>query len=436
MIHFLAVFLFFTSFIFGQQNNSLSYPVSVPWNTPFELSLISSLQFPSAEILEIIVESEQDIDVSSIHFNTLFGSRKIDVIDDGSAFRGEIHLKELQLSENFQVLIAVKPNDNNKAGLEIIGRYISGEKVLGLLAGPEGLKAGVEFYKPAKYAGKALSISGNESSFNLTVNQEENFAVDFWLKIKDDDLSVLKIFNNEELLFDIFINSYGMLSLQTHFLNIDLKPYFISRNVWNHIAIFFNNKEDMSILYCNGIPVSINTTDPLSFGRELEYSFAGAEQKEYIIDQLKFSRGSDLDIQRIISGKNFTIPSEYVDTKKIFHFDTPDLNETAGIKVRSSNTKFVRSDAPLGLKTPDLNITMYSTYFDLEWKGGDVSHSVEYILEKSENNSPYQPLGTFAAENDPDKNIVLLIKGTAQQILFTTELNRCLKTDQYSIHRE
>jgi hypothetical protein len=90
----------------------------------------------------------------------------------------------------------------------------------------------------------------------------------------------------------------------------------------------------------------------------------------------------------------------------IYKFDSSNefLTENKNVKLEFSNIKFIKSDAPLFAKSPELNITLRGNSYELEWKGGDYRQAQYYILEKSSGNNPYFQIHTIQADNTQEKS--------------------------------
>jgi hypothetical protein len=402
MIQFFTVLLVLTQLVYSQDNQiNLSYPASVSWNTPFEVSIISPVQNSVNGQVYIIIESPDNIKLNKVTLNTLFGSSQLELLEQNASYVVEFNPSEKNLSSDmhYQLLFSFKPENINKTKISFSG-ILKTEQGDHALFGNNNLTANIDFYKPKKYAGKALQLNGG--SLNFKVNSEkEPLAVDFWFKTPVNDLTILKILNRNEVLFDIFTNSFGMISLQSHYINKNLRPAFISRNTWNHIALFIRDNEFE--FYCNGLLVSANEVEPPLFSKEFEFSFEGVSGKEYYIDQINVCRIKDDEIFRILGNRNFTSPPSGVEVISSFRMDGDAiLKEGKELTAAYKNLKYIKSDAPIGLKSPDLNISVYSATLELEWSGGDYKHASEYVLEKSESNNQFLPVYTVSADGESD----------------------------------
>lgn len=73
------------------------------------------------------------------------------------------------------------------------------------------------------------------------------------------------------------------------------------------------------------------------------------------------------------------------------------------VVIAAAGLQYVKSDAPILARAPELNITLLSNSYELEWSGGDYKQAVSYILERSGENSEYIPVFTIQADNINEK---------------------------------
>jgi hypothetical protein len=408
MVRFFTIFLFLIPFLTAQDKQSiLSYPQAVVWNTPFEISLITSTQYSEADKLEIAISANNRIDLYKAELNTFYGSSDIQIIDDYPEYKAVIDLKKNSLTGdmNYQVLFGVTPGDAEKVVLRFSGHYLKGDSAIGSLFEGEGNSkiAGIELYKSKKYPGKAIHLKENDINFVIKKLENNYLTADFWFRTPEKDFSLLKFYNREKLLTELFINTFGMLSLQSEFQNRLLNPYFISQNSWNHILLHADFREGTYNFYCNGSLVSSSLIDQFIKPENIRFTFGGENSKEYYLDQLKFSGADEAGVMKIIDGMHFTTSPDDIDLIRIFRFDNDNISKGSGnFSLSYNNLKFVKSDAPLTLRAPELNINVLSSSFELEWNEGDYKQAQQYVLERSENNKEFVPVYTISAQNDPD----------------------------------
>jgi len=411
MIQFFTVLLLFTSILLPREKEStLFYPYTITWNTPFEVSLVTVHRFSDAKALEISIITPEGIELKKAGINTFAGASDIAFHNEGRYYSARIDLKRefVVPDSRFQIIFTFKPENISMGKIVFQGYYINQDTVLGsLFDEEESVTASIEFYKPKKYAGKALHFKERNSEFIYKYDQSladrHSITADFWFRTSEKDFSLLKIKNGRDILADIFINSFGMLSLQSGLINNFLHPEFISSNSWNHITTALLADKNMLEIYCNGKLVASNRMESL-LNNDVSFSFGGNDSREFLLDQLKFSKTESDKIPIIINDRNFLAPPSGVEIIRIFSFDNENLiNGSGGSRIEYRNVKYLKSDAPLGLRSPELNITVLASSFELEWSGGDYKQAQSYFLERSENNREFSTIYSINAVDNAEE---------------------------------
>jgi hypothetical protein len=89
------------------------------------------------------------------------------------------------------------------------------------------------------------------------------------------------------------------------------------------------------------------------------------------------------------------------------------------INISYNSVDFIKSDAPIFARAPELNINLLGNSYELTWSGGDFKQAQSYVLEKSLNNSDFKPVSTIQAENTPEKKYSILdVKDPSAEIVF------------------
>ncbi len=410
MQFFTVLFLLFSSVLFSQENGTqLAYPHSVVWNTPFEISLVTSNQYPAANKLELYIEAADRIELKKIVCNTYYRSSELKFSRDGSFYKTILDLKKDSLINDvmYQLVFTFIPENISSTIIKFKGTYSGKGNAQGYLFSRNSQAAGIEFYRPRRYAGKAMLLENAKALFMLKSESGSDAAKpvisDFWFKISEKDLSILKIRSGDEISADVFINSYGMLSVESELINTELHPYFISSSTWNHLAVSSDPERNSLNIYCNGKLVSSNQLAGNKLPGKITYLFGDENSRKYIIDHLRFSEAGGDDVSSIIINRNFTSLPDEIKVLRLFNFDNgTQTSPQDRITAKLENVRFVKSDAPLGLRSPDLNINILTSSFELEWSGGDYKQTQLYNLEKSENNKGFITVYSIDADGSQD----------------------------------
>ncbi len=416
--------------VFAQEretNYSLAYPKFIPFSSSFDISLTVTNSYPQADEFELLIIPENRLTINKADYKSVYESVKLNASpatsDEffGDAYSIKVELNDSLRSEGivFQLLLNMKIEQSNSSQIKFKGIFKEKDSAIAYLS-PQSFEeinnentftAELEFYKPQKISEKALLL-GENALFHIDVerNFTNDFLFDFWVKFNEPDIQFLKIFRKDFAQADYILstNKFQMMSVSSNQLNQTfLKPYFISNKSWYHITISSSKNEGTINFYCNGTLIAKNQLPPMFEESDLRFVFGNsAKDKSYMIDLLRII---DLNNSVNLSFNNrhsvhFTSDSSSL--AAIYKFDSANefITENKNVKLESSNIKFVKSDAPLFARSPELNITLLGNSYELEWKGGDYKQAQNYILEKFSGNNPYVQIHTVQADNTQEKS--------------------------------
>lgn len=406
-----------------QEYYKISEPENVPLNSPFDISLITSNVFPDADTLELYIMPGEKISLNSVKLNSFTKKTALNYelssLDnyDGTTYKTNINLKDTTLSHGtfFQILINFSNNGIENSKINFLGIFKKGGNVLGYLNSSKNsnlIEENLSFYKPQKTAERSLLFGSNSSlKYEIKISDsDKNFLVDFWLKPNEPDEDILKIKKGNSD-FDISTNIFQVISCFSKNNHQEYaNPLFISLKSWNHISILFSFDNNSIYFYCNGIlsseyrlPAFLNKNFTLEFGNS-------NASNHFQIDQLRFiNLGNSIEASfKSKNYKNFSADSSFIISQ--FDFDSQDelSNKNENISITSNNLQFVKSDAPIFARAPELNIKILSQSNELEWSGGDFKQADMYILEKSSGKSEYKEIFKVPADNETEKTYSFL----------------------------
>jgi hypothetical protein len=186
-----------------------------------------------------------------------------------------------------------------------------------------------------------------------------------------------------------------------------LKPYFIGKKSWYHISIITSEENGTIGFYCNGTLVAKNQLPSLFEENDLKFVFGNdAEVKSFMIDLLRIVDLNNSVRLSFTNRHSINFSSDSSSIAAVYKMDSSNefLKENKSVKLEFSNVKFIKSDAPIFTKSPELNITLLGSTYLLEWKGGDYKQAQHYILEKSSGNNPYSQIHSVQADNTQEKS--------------------------------
>ncbi len=185
-----------------------------------------------------------------------------------------------------------------------------------------------------------------------------------------------------------------------------LKPYFTGKKSWYHIIILTSKKDGLIYFYCNNTLVAKNNLPNFFEPDNINLTFENTNiGKSFLIDMLRIEDFNNSVSFSIANCHSTAFSSDSSSLVAQYKFDSYDeLNtENENVKVETSNLRFMKSDAPLFERSPELNITVLGNSYELEWQGGDYKQASSYSLEKSSDGKPYTSVFTIQADNTQEK---------------------------------
>ena len=409
----------------GTENYKLVYPSNIPINSSFDISLITSSVFSSADRLVLYIIPGEKISLQKIELKSFYINKVLNFSSSslegyaGQVYKTVINLEDSTLSAGtfFQILLNFNSESNSKSDVKFYGVFKAGNQYLGSLKSSESdqlednfITANLEFYKPQKSAGKSLLFeNGSSLNFSLQKIQAENLLTEFWIKLNNPRLTFLQISakNYSDFQYTFSTNSYQMLLLKAFNKNLNnMDPHFTSEHVWYHIAIDFSFINHSITFYCNGNLISRDDIPVFLKANDLEFNFQNNESDQaFEIDLLRFVDFNN-SIEISTSNRNFiNFISDSSSVISQFSFDnTASLNfSNDKMNISSYNLQYVKSNAPIFTRAPELNLVPLGSAYQLEWSGGDFKQANYYVLQKSTGISPFDDIFTAQADNDNSK---------------------------------
>ena len=424
-INILLAVLLLTCFVNArpfEENYKLVYPKVIPFNSQFDVSLVTYNSFSEADELQIFIAPDPRIFISGVLLRTLSEETSFNTVNDylsnyeGNVYSFSIKLKDSSLSPGnfFQLLFTFKTETSENSLLRFYGIFKKEGKVIGFLNSSHPtdenkerfITAHLKFYKPQKNAGRALLLEKKSHlSFSIDKLPVKRLLSEFWLRIGEPGQEVLTVRNTltGQKEFVLKVNEFQMLHPKVESASLEfLAPYFIGRKTWSHISILFSTEKNTANFYCDKILFAkIKFTSLLSAGN-YEFSFNGNENdKKFSIDLLRFiDLNNTLDVAFLNKNYNdFSADSSSVIVA--FKFDEPlqDYVDKNNYSVIFETPQYVKSTAPIFTRAPELNIEFLSNAYELSWTGGDYKQAEKYDLEKSIDNKSFQTIFSVQANN-------------------------------------
>lgn len=408
-----------------ETNFSLVYPEFTPLNSSFDISLTVTNSYPQADKFELLIIPEDPLTINKIEYRSVYESLTLEAVPQKSEeYFEDVYTLQVELNDSlrsegvvFQLLLNMKAERVNSLKLKFKGVFKKDENIIAYLssedfrgADDQLIQAELEFYNPQRISEKALSFEENGSLlFNIEKDFNNNLLLDFWIKIYESSVPFLKIYYDDfqEPAVSLSTNKFQMLSVSSGLFNLlSLKPYFIGNKSWYHITIATSDENGTMSFYCNGSLVARSQLLSLFEENNLKFSFNNERrEKSFIIDNLRIIDLNNSERVSFNSRHSVNFRSDSSSLAAIYRMDSSNdfLIENKNVRHEFANVKFVRSDAPIFARSPELNITLLGNSYELEWKGGDYKQAEYYLLEKSSGGS-YKQIYSVHADNTQEKS--------------------------------
>ncbi len=428
------LFLLFAAIpVFGQNAQEYGYKLAFPNNIPatasFDISIVASNPSDQADkmVLYFVVPERinfRELELRSFDKTSNIPCRQIASEDeDGSMYKAEIGFVKNRITtrDYFQLIFTLKADNAEACRLKFVGIFKSKNKILSYLHFPSSTSSEdtlrystvpLKFYKPQRFAGNSLQfLPGSEFSVTPDINaQTESLLAEFWITMKNEQTDFLNVLDKQtgETIWKLSTNQFQMLTFDSRNGSADepVNPYFISRGDWYHIALVSSFNDHRLKLFCDNTLVGNFEIPSFLQPSDLKWIFLNDSQnKSFQIDVLRFLDFND-DIESSFTNKNYlNFISGNSHVLYQYNFDNEDepyrFSREAGIQY--NNLNFVRSDAPVFARAPEINIKLLGNLYELTWSGGDFSQARTYILEKSVNNTDFIRVSSIEADNSYDK---------------------------------
>lgn len=412
-----------------RENCSISYPAHIPLNSPFDISIITSKVFKSADVLEIYIIPGSGIEPKSAEFRSNSFRKKLTIteidLNDVSekSFRIIVDLADSSLTQGviFQVILSLKPDNVTASDFQFAGVFKRKNKTLGHLKNtdefliqktiePFFTRINLNFYKPQKYAGRSLQLNtGSFLEIKIPEFNSKYLSGDFWIRINNADMNIFSIISEHQStkILELNYNSFCMLHLALPDAQLKYsEPKYLSKRLWNHISIVFEKPNNEIKLFCNDYQIgAASLTDGTSFDDLIIKFQNDSENKSYNLDQFRLIKTND-DI--------FTAPESqfnehlmHENSEVIFSLKFDSSEELSALLqekvIEFGGIQLVRSDAPIFTPAPELNISIYKNSYELSWQAAENKMAVSFVLEKSSGNNQFHELIRLQPVGDNEK---------------------------------
>jgi hypothetical protein len=442
LIH--CFWLFLVAFPLNAQDNlKVFVPEYIPEEGNFEISLVISNNYPDANKLDIYLLPDVSLNINKIELRTERGKFQIPF---HTGFLPEfsevsqnliVNLRDTAIFSSepfFHIIIRLKSEMANSNYLKVYGEFKNAEKILGhLMNSDENISSdqhnffSLTFNYFKKYSTPEYTASFTQNSYlniPLVYSFDETLVAEFWMKSKDCKSTFLEIIDGEtnRIEYYLSVNENQMLVVNSRFNDFfQLKPFFISSNIWYHFSIAFNKRKSELSFLCNGEEfASINSNIYLAYDNLVLHFQKYNPSGNFSFDQFRLvtSNGS---LSGINKNRNYSDYSD--DSSRVIlqiNFSENELENLLSLKkISYEGIKLIQSTAPIFPRAPEIDVKLLNNFYEVEWKGGDYSNADYYILERGIGNNDFMEVGRESADIAEQKTYSLLSeKLNKPEILF------------------
>jgi len=435
--------LIFTAFpVNAEDNFKVFVPEFIPKDASFEISIITSKNFPEAEKLDIYFFPDFSLTIYKIELKTDKGEYQISLNSEYLQNYSEISQKaSIDLTDTsiispesfFEIVVHLKSRNVNSNLLKFYSEYTIGNEILGHLQNsdenfmadqPNLYKLSFNYFEKY-YTAESAARFGQNSFLNIPLeyNFEEDLAAEFWIKFKNYKSTFLEIVDWEtnRVEYYLSLNENQMLAVNSRLKNVfQLKPSFISSNCWYHFSIVFDKNILQLSFLCNGDEFAkLKTNNYLNFNNLLFHFKNNNPSGTFTVDQFRIINeyGS---FAGIIKNKNYSSYSD--DSSGVFlqiNFSETEIENLLDQKLISyEGIKLVKSDAPIFPRAPKVDIKLLNSFFEVDWTGGDYKNADYYVLERAIGSNNFEQVNREEADNSEEKSYSLLSEKPNQPEIF------------------
>ena len=325
------------------------------------------------------------------------------IADDSSNFNGKSYKCTINLNDSslifvnaFEVILNFKSALYTESEMNYIFRYKGANKILKEFSTLDNYSENFydrissskfNFYKVQKKSDYCISFHQNSFlRFSLQNKPDaEDLRFDFWIKFLNSDLSFFRIINKEntDVILTLSDNIYQMLTVATSKDGLDIiQEQFLSKKNWYHFSIEILSNQSVINGYCNNNQIFSLPIKNYYSAQQFRYEFSNkTKSKVFQIDQINLWR----------LNKSYLIKNAETNKDSTFNYlnlncdninNSGEIISNGNIKLTLSDCESVKSDMPVLLKIPEINITLFDDFYSLEWSE-EKSNAQKYILEKS-----------------------------------------------------
>ncbi len=372
-------------------------PKFIPQNSEFQITALVKKNTDEIDSLELRLEINSEIMLDSAAVLNGDSLSLIGWKEKASDNFGEIGYSvflnfqdSLIASPNFvEVVYYLNSDSRRKIDYRFHYRYklLSDSSSLFTLPFTHGAEEEIESYKisQAKGLAKLLDKKGTLTLFGNFGEDNQNLIFSYWLKFKKLGKAVFSFHQGEtdDSLCAVSVGDNGLLKYCSGESVTIFEDFAFSPNAWYKMECFVEPANSEILLFINNDLLAEKKIFSSYMMNKTTIKISSLNS-QIIFDDVKILRYSG-SYEKFLNEKHRL--KDLPDSLAVVFSD--DFNETQNdskenkFGIRAGDLKSVPSDAPVFVPLPELNLSIYSTYYFLEWKAAENTFPKEFILEKS-----------------------------------------------------
>ena len=417
-----AALLYFVPLLLQGQDKEIYFsaapPEFIPYGKSFEL--YTTLKFPETDFDKICFYimsdsrfSLQDVSIYNSYNSVRVRPEETNYADYSAAYKISFSSSDsiFDFSNIFRIKFSFAQVYENGITINYAADFIKNGRVIKSFTSFDKDKAlassSVNFYKPQQVSGKCLLLQ-DDAVFSLSVDSpgsRTNLLAEFWAKASNISgifFSIAGKYGGRNI-FSLGLNENSFV-----YLNDFSKAYYsglsLSKNAWNHFAVYFVNNRIR--LYLNGRMIYENTIAFQFKEEELKLSFLNESSESGLyVKNLRLWNFQE-DIEKCFAGRQYSFYSSERSEllyQNLFN-DEITSDGTGPVTVSElTHTRIVQSDAPIISRAPEINISVFSSYCSVEWYSRDNQPPKNFIVEKSTDGINFYEIFRTTADEDLSK---------------------------------
>ena len=415
-----------------QNNFKVFYPEYIPIGGQFEVAIIISQTFSSADRLDLYLIPDHSLTINNIQLwtsegksNIPFSSQYLEKFSVSSQ-KLTINLSEtatISYSSFFQIVIELNSNPVMSNRLKVYGEFLSDGEIVGnLFNSDQNLKTDesylysvtFDYFEKYSTAGSAaVFYPGSYLNIPLDYKFDNVLSSEFWIKLDGFNSTFLQIIDQElnRSLYELSLNENQMLITSSGRNNLtQLKSIFISNNIWYHINLIVDKSNPELSLFCNDDEIlKSGNGNFINYDNLVLHIQNESSSGNFNVDQIRLVK-CDGTLSEVNKNKNYP---DYTDDSSSILFqmnflESELVNLVDNRSISYEGLRLVKSDAPIFPRAPIINVKPMNNFYEIEWAGGEVNNASYYVLERAVGNNQFSEVGRAAAENEAERKYSLI----------------------------